>query len=274
MPTRLSLQNAYQPQNQQMVQTLTANSVISIANIKIACQNCSLASLCLPMGLAPADVDKLETIVKRSRPLRRGDHLFETGSPFRNLYAVKTGSIKTYSLGPDGTEQVLGFHLPGELIGLDAIQSDQHRCAARVLETSSICELPFQRLEELASHIPSLQHQLFRLLSKEIGQDSDLAALLSHSPAEERLASFLLSLSERYRRRGFSPRKFILSMSRQEIGSYLGLALETVSRLFTRFQDDGILAVERKHIEIRDLDRLKALVQHNTNCGQSAQSQT
>jgi len=253
---------------------VTSNTVISIANIKIACQNCSLASLCLPLGMNPADVEKLEAIVKRTRPLRRGDHLFETDAPFRSLFAVKTGSIKTYALGADGSEQVLGFHLPGELIGLDAIQSEQHRCSARVLETSTVCELPFHRLEELASHIPSLQHQLFRLLSKEISQDSDMAALLGRSTAEERLASFLLSLSERYHRRGFSAKEFILSMSRQEIGSYLGLALETVSRLFTRFQDDGILQVDRKHIAIKDMERLKALAHHQANCDRSADAQT
>lgn len=250
---------------------MTNNPVISISNIKIACKNCSLSSLCLPMGLHPEDVDKLEAIVKRSRPLRRGDHLFESSNPFRSLYAVKTGSLKTYTIGPDGSEQVLGFHLPGELVGLDAIQGEQHRCSARVLETTSVCELPFNRLEELAAHIPSLQHQLFRLLSREIGQDSDLHSLLGRSPAEERLASFLLSLSERFRRRGFSPREFNLSMSRQEIGSYMGLALETVSRLFTRFQDDGILRVERKHIEILDMERLKDIVSHNTNCEHVAQ---
>ncbi len=250
---------------------MTATPVVSLSNIKVACQNCSLASLCLPMGLAPADVDKLEAIVKRSRPLRRGDHLFESEHKFRSLFAVKTGSVKTYTLGPDGNEQVLGFHLPGELLGLDAIQSDVHRCSARVLETSSVCELPFERLEELASHIPTLQHQLFRLLSKEIGQDTDMVALLSRSPAEERLASFLLSLSERYQRRGFSAKEFILSMSRQEIGSYLGLALETVSRLFTRFQEDGILRVDRKHITILDLERLRKVIAHQTNCDQQAQ---
>jgi CRP/FNR family transcriptional regulator len=244
--------------------------VISLSNIKVACQNCSLSSLCLPMGLSPEDVDRLESIIKRSRPLRRGDHLFESNSTFHSLFAVKTGSIKTYSLGPDGTEQVLGFHLPGDLVGLDAIQDEQHRCSARVLETSTVCELPFNRLEDLASHIPSLQHQLFRLLSKEISQESNMQALLGRSPAEERLASFLLSLSERYRRRGFSPREFILSMSRQEIGSYLGLALETVSRLFTRFQEEGILRVERKHIEILDLERLKGIVSHQTQCEHEA----
>jgi CRP/FNR family transcriptional regulator len=250
---------------------LSSNTVISLNNIKVACQNCSLASLCLPMGLSADDVERLEAIIKRSRPLRRGDHLFESEGSFRSLFAVKTGSIKTYTLGPDGTEQVLGFHLPGDLVGLDAIQDEQHKCSARVLETSTVCELPFNRLEELASHIPSLQHQLFRLLSREISHESDMQALLGRSPADERLASFLIGLSERYRRRGFSPREFILSMSRQEIGSYLGLALETVSRLFTRFQDDGILRVERKHIEILDMDRLKAIVAHHTQCEREAQ---
>lgn len=250
---------------------MTSNPVISLANIKVACQNCSLSSLCLPMGLNPGDVEKLEAIVKRSRPLRRGDHLFESATPFRSLYAIKTGSVKTYTIGPDGTEQVLGFHLPGELVGLDAIQGEQHRCSARVLETATVCEMPFHRLEELASRIPSLQHQLFRLLSKEIGQDTDMLGLLGRSPAEQRLASFLLSLSERHKRRGFSAREFFLSMSRQEIGSYLGLALETVSRLFTRLQEDGILRVERKHIEILDMDRLKAIVSQQGACEHEAQ---
>jgi CRP/FNR family transcriptional regulator len=212
------------------------------------------------MGLSPDDVERLDNIVKRNRPLHRGDHLFRNGDKFRSLYVVKTGSVKTYTPSEDGGEQVLGFHLPGEIIGLDAIERETHHCSAKILETSAICEIPFGRLEELSSSIPSLQHQMYRLLSKEIGQDTEMLMLLGKKNAEERLATFLVSLSNRFKKRGLSPTDFYLSMSRHEIGNYLGLAVETVSRLFTRFQDDGLLRVERKHVELLDLDRLEELV--------------
>lgn len=212
------------------------------------------------MGLTPEDVERLDEIVKRTRPLHRGDILFRHGDRFRALYVVKTGCLKTYAPCTEGGEQVLGFHLPGEIVGLDAIDQGAHACSAKVLETSAICELPFSRLEDLSATIPSLQHQMFRLLSKEIGQDTDMLLLLGKKSAEERLGSFLLSLSRRLGRRGLSPTDFYLSMSRHEISNYLGLAVETVSRIFTRFQDDGLMRVDRKHIELIDLDALESLV--------------
>ncbi|MEY6430880.1 fumarate/nitrate reduction transcriptional regulator Fnr [Thioalkalicoccus limnaeus] len=241
---------------------MTQHKVISFETIRVACRNCNLATLCLPMGLCPEDVERLDGIVKRSRPLHRGDYLFRSGERFRSLYVVKTGSVKTYSPSEEGGEQVLGFHLPGEIIGLDAIEKDCHICSARVLETSAICEIPFARLEELTCCIPSLQHQMFRLLSKEIGHDTDMLLLLGKRNAEERLAAFLLSLSRRLQKRGLSPYDFYLSMSRHEIGNYLGLAVETVSRLFTRFQDEGLLHVDRKHVMIRDISGLESIVGH------------
>jgi len=237
-------------------------NIVSLESIKVACKNCSLSSLCLPLGLPTEDVERLDRIVKRNRPLHRGDHLFRSGDAFQSLYVVKTGTIKTYAASEDGAEQVLGFHLPGEIIGLDAIDEDRHRCSAKVLETSAVCELPFNQLGELTATIASLQHQMFRILSREISQDTEMLLLLGKKSADERLAAFLLSLSARFERRGFSPKDFYLSMSRHEIGNYLGLAVETVSRLFTRFQDDGLLSVERKHVEIQDMDRLRAIVQH------------
>ena len=236
------------------------NKIITFDNLKIACRNCSLVSLCLPMGLVPDDVEKLDEIVKRNRPQHRGDHLFREGDRFTSIYVVKTGSVKTYAPSEDGGEQVLGFHLPGELIGLDAIQDEIHHCSAKILETSAICEIPFKQLEELSREIPSLQHQLYRLLSREIGHDENMLTLLGKRNAEERLAAFLLSLSDRFKWRGFSPIDFYLSMSRHEIGSYLGLAVETISRLFTRFQDVGLLKVERKHIQLLDTERLHGVI--------------
>lgn len=239
---------------------MSHQKVISLETIRIACRNCSLSSLCLPMGLAPDDVERLDEIVKRTRPLHRGDFLFRDGDRFRSLYVVKTGSVKTFAPSPEGGEQVLGFHLPGEVIGLDAIDKDIHACSAKVLETSAICEIPFTRLEELTATIPSLQHQMYRLLSKEIGHDTDMLLLLGKKNAEERLAAFLLSLSKRLHKRGLSATDFYLSMSRHEIGNYLGLAVETVSRLFTRFQDDGLMNVDRKHIQLLDVVSLESLV--------------
>jgi CRP/FNR family transcriptional regulator len=236
------------------------HKVISFETIRVACKNCSLGTLCLPVGLAPEDVERLDDIIKRSRPLHRGDHLFRNGERFRALYVVKTGSVKTYTPNEEGGEQVLGFHLPGEIIGLDAIEKDEHACSAKVLETSAICEVPFARLEELSTSIPSLQHQIYRLLSKEISQDTEMLLLLGKKSAEERLATFLFSMSKRLRQRGLSATDFYLSMSRHEIGNYLGLAVETVSRLFTRFQDEGLLKVDRKHIQLLDLDCLEAMV--------------
>jgi len=238
---------------------VSRDKVVSIEQIKIACKNCSLSTLCLPLGLESGDIEKLDKIVKRNRPLHRGDHLFRQGDRFNSIYAVKTGSIKTYAPSEDGGEQVWGFHLPGELIGLDAIEESKHHCSAKVLETTAVCEIPFNRLESLSSSLPSLQHQLFRLLSREIGHDEDMLTLLGKRSAEERLAAFLIGLSERFSKRGFSALDFHLSMSRHEIGNYLGLAVETVSRLFTRFHDEGLIKVERRHIQLLDITRLTTI---------------
>ncbi|MCP5142553.1 MAG: fumarate/nitrate reduction transcriptional regulator Fnr [Gammaproteobacteria bacterium] len=234
--------------------------IVNIDHLKQACGNCSLGALCLPMGLDDKDVDELGRIVKRNRPLHRGDHLFRMGDPFHSIFVVKSGSVKSYSSAQDGDEQVVGFHLPGEMLGLDAIDRGIHTCAAIAMETTAVCELPFDRLEDLASRLPSLQHQLFRLLSKEINREEEMLLVLGKKSAEERLAAFLFSLSARYKRRGYSDREFNLSMSRQEIGNYLGLAVETVSRLFTRFHEDGLLEAQRKHVHILDMERLESMV--------------
>lgn len=234
-------------------------SVIVISNIRIACKDCSLFQLCLPTGVGEADLELLDRIIKHRRPLRRGEHLFRVGDPFQAIYAVRAGSLKTYAMTEDGHEQVIGFHLPGELVGLDAVHGECHPCAAKALETTSVCEIPFDRLEDLADHLPALQRQLLRVLSKEILHDHNLLMLLGKKSADERLAAFLVSLSARFKRRGFSATEFYLSMSRNDIGNYLGLAVETVSRLFTRFQDDRLLEVERKHILLRNMDELSLL---------------
>ena len=243
------------------------DSVPPLDQAKVACKDCSLFQLCLPVGIDARELEELNSIIKRRRPIKRGEHLFHVGSPFQAIYAVRSGSIRTYVPTEDGLEQVTGFHLPGELLGLDAIHLKHHPCAAKALETTSICEIPFDRMEELSTRLPSLQHQLLTVMSKEILHDHSLLMLLGKKSAEERLAALLLSLSDRYQRRGFSPTDFYLSMSRNDIGNYLGLAVETVSRLFSRFQDEGILTVQRKHIRVLDLPRLRQLANHKSSKG-------
>jgi CRP/FNR family transcriptional regulator len=243
------------------------NKIIDISRLKVTCQDCTLTELCLPRGLDASEIEALDKIVKRRRPLRRGDYLFRAGDSFYSLYAVKAGSVKTFAPTDDGGEQILGFHLPGELVGLDAMQSDLHTCSAMALETTSVCELPFVNLEELSREVPGLQHQLFKLVGKEISNEHGMLLMLGNRSAEERLATFLLSLSSRLHERGFSAQEFNLSMSRHDIANYLGLAVETVSRLFTRFQEEGLLEVERRHITICDLDRLRSMVTANAAAG-------
>jgi CRP/FNR family transcriptional regulator len=238
--------------------TRKSEKVVSLKDIKVACGECTLNAICLPVGVDAADLEKLDAIIDRKRPLARGEHLFRNGDRFQSLYAVRSGSLKTYATSADGQEQVMGFLLPGELVGLDAIADGYHPLAARALETTSLCEIPFPDLASLSSKLPTLQQQLMRIMSREIRDDEQNMIVLGQKSAEERLAAFLVSLSGRFRRRGFSPNQFNLSMSRGDIGNYLGLALETVSRLFTRFQNEGLLRVDRKHIELLDLDRLHA----------------
>lgn len=246
--------------------TRKSEKVVSLKDIKVACQACSLNEICLPVGVASDDLHRLDDIIDRKRPIARGDHLFRSGDTFQSLYAVRSGSLKTYTTSEDGHEQVMGFHLSGELVGLDAIADSSHPLSAKALETTSVCEIPFLSLESLSAQLPSLQHQLLRVMSQEIRRDEQNMVVLGQKSAEERLAAFLIGLSERFHRRGFSPKQFNLSMSRGDIGNYLGLALETVSRLFTRFQGEGLLRVDRKHIEL--LDREKLIAYSGATCNQ------
>jgi CRP/FNR family transcriptional regulator len=238
---------------------LTAPKAISCEAIRVACENCALRALCLPMSLAPEDVDRLDNIIKRSRRLLWGDHLFRSGERFRSLYVVKSGSVKTYVRNADGDAQVLGFHLPGEMIGLDAIEKNTHACSAKALDTSAICEIPYGRLEELSATIPSLQHQMYRLLSKEISGDNEKLLLLTNKNAEERLAAFLINISGRLRKCGLCATDFYLSMPRHDIANYLGLSAGTVSRGFTHLHKKGLLNVERKHVQVLDVSALEAM---------------
>ena len=227
------------------------------------CKDCSLATLCLPLSLDMQDLDALDNIVKRSRPMKKGDFLFRQGDTFASVYAVRSGSLKTFSVTDCGQEQITGFHLPSEFVGLSGMDTELYPVSAIALETTSICEIPFDRLDELSASLPQLRRQLMRIMSREIRDDQQMMMLLSKKTADERIATFLVNLSARFRARGYSPQQFRLAMSRNEIGNYLGLAVETVSRVFTRFQQSGLLAAEGKEINLINLIEICALAGGN-----------
>ncbi|WP_438969627.1 fumarate/nitrate reduction transcriptional regulator Fnr [Methylophaga sp.] len=225
----------------------------------IACQDCALYKLCLPLGLHSNDLAELDKIIKRSQSYSRGQSLFNNETPFRSIFVVRSGSFKTTVQANDGREQVTGFYFPGEFIGMDAIYEQAYKSTAKSLESSSVCELPFEKLQEFSATMPQLQMQLMSRLSRELSGDKSLMFLLGKKTAEEKLATFLLSISKRFQDRGFSSKDFQLTMSRGDIANHLGLAVETVSRLFTRFQDDGLIDIQNKAISLRDAERLKQL---------------
>jgi CRP/FNR family transcriptional regulator len=225
----------------------------------VSCSDCRLGELCLPIALDSTEIDQLDNIIKRGRPLNKGNFLFEQGEPFTAIYAVRAGSFKTFQTSRDGEEQVTGFYLPGEILGMDGISSMQHVSSAIALETGSVCEIPFELLEKLSSQISSLQGRFFQLMSKEITKDQQMLTLLSQNSSDERVASLLLSISARHHQRKLSMYRFRLPMTRAEIGSYLGITLETVSRIFSRLQKQGVITVENKEITINELEQLKEI---------------
>lgn len=224
----------------------------------VNCHSCSISRLCLPFGLQDTDIARLEGIVKRNPPLHKGDYLFRAGEPMRQVFAMRSGSLKTFLLAQEGGEQITGFHLPGELLGLDALGTECYLSYAVALETSLVCSIPFAQLEELAGSIPQLRKQLLSTLSREIHAEQEH---LSHSRerAEQRLAAFFVQLSQRHSQRGLSAQVFNLPMSRGEIGNYLGLTTETVSRLFTRYRNSGLIRLNGREIQLTDLPALHQL---------------
>ncbi len=238
---------------------------IRLEPFKVACSSCNLRELCLPVGMSNEQMDRLDAIVATRRTLARGDALFRSGEAFASLYAVRTGFFKTCVSSEDGRDQVTGFQMAGELLGLDGISTDRHTCDAVALEDSQVCVIPYHQLEDLSREFSDLQRHFHKIMSREIVRDHGVMLLLGSMRAEERLAAFLLNLTQRLRTRGFSASSLILRMTREEIGSYLGLKLETVSRAFSKFQDDGVLEVKQRQIRVLDPQALQALV-NGTSC--------
>lgn len=231
--------------------------------IKVACSNCNLRELCMPVGLSDHDLNRLDDLVAVRRKVKRGATLFTNGEKFTSLYAIRTGFFKTCLATEDGRDQVTGFQMAGEIIGLDGIVNDQHSCDAVALEDAEVCVMPFDRIEEISREVTALQSHVHKIMSREIVREHGVMLLLGSMRAEERLAAFLLNLVQRLHARGFSQSELVLRMTREEIGSYLGLKLETVSRTFSKFVEDGTVEVKQRHVRILDTEALQRLVNNN-----------
>ena len=223
------------------------------------CHNCRMSTLCLPLALDSSSLDQLDKVIERDRPIHKNKYIFHGGDPFRAVYAIRSGAVKSFCISDDGSEQVTGFYLPGEIFGWDGIDNNTHSNTATTLETTALCEIPFARFEEISRTMPILQKHFMRLMAKELTSDQELIGLLAKSSAEERVASLLLSLSSRLKRQHLSATQFRLPMSRADIGNYLGLTVETVSRVFSRFQSFDLILCDKKEIEIINLNGLSAL---------------
>ncbi|MGB4813324.1 MAG: fumarate/nitrate reduction transcriptional regulator Fnr [Methylophilaceae bacterium] len=234
-------------------------STLTASTLKIACSNCNLKELCMPVNLKEEDMHRLDAVVAKRRKVKQGDQLFTAGDSFKSLYAIRTGFFKTCIATEDGREQVTGFQMAGEIIGLDGIVTDHHNCSAVALEDAEVCVMPFENIEELSREFPVLQRHVHKIMSREIVRENGVMMLLGNMRAEERLAAFLLNLTQRLHTRGFSQTELTLRMTREEIGSYLGMKLETVSRTFSKFSDEGIIEVKQRYVKILDLEALKKI---------------
>lgn len=238
---------------------VAVNSGESMRRDVSRCSGCALRNLCLPPELSSDDIEQFHQVASMKRLVRRGDVLYRCDDPFRNIFAIKTGSFKTVMVLRDGREQVTGFYLPGDALGLDGVCSDRHRWDAVALEDSLVCTVSFVRLEAFCHRQPAMQRHLHRMLSGEIVRESGLNVWLGTMNAAERVAAFLLNLSKRFAVRGYSPNEFQLRMTRAEMGSYLGLKLETVSRILSGFSRAGLVDTQGRNIRILNATALAAV---------------
>lgn len=234
-------------------------------DFKVSCGGCRLSTICLPIALRAPDIDRLDAIVQRGRPLRKGEYVYRAGQSFNSVYAVRAGTLKAFSASNGDEEQITAFYLPGEIFGMDGVGKNRHIGSAVALETAAICEIPFEHLSELSIRIPSLLRHFLQLMSQEIAQDQQLIAMLGKKSAEQRIATLLLNISAHNARRKLSATQFRLPMSRTDIGNYLGLTVETVSRVFGRFQKLGLLVSDNREIELLQIDALNAIVSGNND---------
>ncbi|MDN5881983.1 MAG: helix-turn-helix domain-containing protein [Nitrosospira sp.] len=245
----------------------TLPAIVEPAGVPIDCRNCGAYTLCMSLWLRTGDSSLLERVVKKKQVFKRGEALYRMGQPAEHMYVIRGGSVKTCVSTEDGQVQVVGFHAEGDLLGLNAIAHGRHNCEARAMGVTSVCEVSVDRFEELARKDPAIQYEIFKIMSAEIHHSQELLLLLGRHNAEERLAAFLLDLSQQFAQRHCSATEFRLSMSRSEIGNYLGIAEETVCRVFARFQDDGLISSECRHIRLNDMKRLQQIAAHRPTAG-------
>ncbi len=259
MPTPATIEFETTPPDAGLAHAVKPAQPTVLGCLNTRCATCNLHELCLPCGLG-ADSELLAGLSYARRRVKRGEVLYRAGGAFDSLYAIRSGFFKSRVLLDDGRDQVTGFHMAGEILGMDGIGGNCHAADLIALEDSEVCMIPYARLEQ-----PGLQRQLHKLMSRELVRDQGVMMLLGTMRAEERLAAFLLNLSQRFGARGYSATEFHLRMTRDEIGSYIGLSLETVSRLFSRFQDESLISVRQKHVRIQDMARLKAVMTRDSN---------
>ncbi|MGJ8681041.1 fumarate/nitrate reduction transcriptional regulator Fnr [Paraglaciecola sp.] len=228
-------------------------------NKQVNCNQCQLNTICMPVSIQIKDLDKLDSIIQRGKPLHKGEYLFHVNDPFTSVYAVRSGALKTHLLSENGQEQITGFYLPGEVLGMDGLGNGLHTNSVQALDTSSVCKIPFDQLEELSVKLPSLQRHFMQLMSREITQEQQMIGLLNQKNAESRIASLLLSISSRNKRRDLSANSFLLPMSRKDLGNFLGITTETVSRIFARLQSRGLIATAQKEVTLLDIEGLQTL---------------
>ncbi len=232
----------------------------NVSRLATHCSSCGLKDVCLPCGLRASEIALAEDLIYTRRRLKRGEALYRAGDKFDSIYAIRSGFFKTVMVLDDGREQVTGFHMAGEMLGMDGIGPEVHGCDAIALEDCEACVIPYARLTSLSDDNRAIQHQFHKAMSREIVREHGVMMLLGSMRAEERLAVFLLNLSQRFLARGYSASEFIMRMTREEIGSYLGLKFETVSRMFSRFQEEGLISVQQRHVQIRDIEGLRKCV--------------
>ncbi|WP_233837805.1 fumarate/nitrate reduction transcriptional regulator Fnr [Paraburkholderia sp. ZP32-5] len=220
------------------------------------CSTCSMRAVCMPPDLSASELAKLDAMICTTRPVKRGETLYRTGDTFQSIYAVRAGSFKTVVMHRDGREHVTGFQIAGDALGLDGIGAGKQNCDAIALEDSAVCIIPFAQLEAVCRDMKPMQHHIYQMMSSEIVRESSQMMLLGTMTAEQRVATFLLNLSKRFKARGFSAVEFHLRMTREEIGCYLGMKLETVSRMFSKFQREHLVNANGKTIRIVDAQGL------------------
>lgn len=240
---------------------MSSSSILNtIPSLRVSCSHCNLREHCVPLGLSLKEIDRLEDLVASRKRIRRGEPLFRAGDRFESIYAIRLGFLKSSVMSSDGREQVTNFHMSGELNGLDGIANEVHSCDVIALEDTEVCVIPYERILAVSAEIDEYNIHFQKILSREIVRQHGLMLLLGSMHAEERLAAFLLNLSQRFESRGYSRSEFVLRMTRAEIGSYLGLKLETVSRVLSRFSHDNLIVVNQKHVQIVNAEGLRAIV--------------